>query len=75
MKTYTYINVEKLAAKMKKDYPGLRRGQALMNALYEFDPELYKKLSDTPADCFYLDSKIEGPEGFIAKVYEAINGK
>lgn len=33
-------------------------GQALMNALADIDPALYRKITGTDADCFYLDSHI-----------------
>lgn len=37
---------------------GLRKGQSLMNALSDIDHELYKKLTNTDADCFYDDAII-----------------
>ena len=37
---------------------GLRRGQALMNALYTLSPVTYNAISGTEADCFYDDNKI-----------------
>lgn len=36
-----------------------RKGQALMNALYEVNKDLYQQITDTDADCFYNDAKIE----------------
>ena len=39
--------------------PGIRRGQAWMNALNDVSPETYKLLTGTDADCFYDDRKIE----------------
>lgn len=36
----------------------LRRGQAMMNALAKVRPELYEEVSDTEADCFYIDTRI-----------------
>jgi hypothetical protein len=41
---------------MRERYPSLRWGQALMNALYEIDPELYSMIGDD-LNCFYDDSK------------------
>lgn len=35
-----------------------RKGQALMNALYEVRKEWYLEISNTDADCFYQDHKI-----------------
>ena len=35
-----------------------RRGQALMNALYAADHELFERIENTEADCFYDDRKI-----------------
>ena len=39
-------------------YDPLRRGQSLMNALFELWPEKYKEITGTIADCFYNDEKI-----------------
>lgn len=36
----------------------LRKGQNLMNALYELNPDLYKQITGTEADCFYQDKNI-----------------
>jgi hypothetical protein len=41
------------------DSPHLRKGQALMNALYGHVPEFYRKVSGTDLDCFYDDSKFD----------------
>jgi len=35
-----------------------RPGQAYMNSLYELAPKHYAIIEQTPADCFYDDSKI-----------------
>ena len=35
-----------------------RRGQALMNALFDVRPDLYDALHGTDADCFYSDKRI-----------------
>lgn len=35
---------------------GQRPGQALMNALYSLNVELYNEIVGTEADCFYRDS-------------------
>lgn len=44
-----------------------RRGQALMNSLHGINPDLYKQISYTEADCFYDDKKIPN---FLAKLSE-----
>lgn len=36
-----------------------RKGQALMNALYEVRKDLYEIITGTDADCFYNDDKIQ----------------
>jgi hypothetical protein len=48
--------VSSRAMEMRERYPSLRWGQALMNALYEIDPELYSMIGDD-LNCFYDDSK------------------
>lgn len=47
-----------------------RKGQALMNALYMCDEELYTAITGTDADCFYDDKRI--PE-FTKAVEEALD--
>jgi hypothetical protein len=37
---------------------GQRKGQALMNALFEVNPELMEEISLSEADCFFDDSRI-----------------
>lgn len=48
-------------------HPSLRRGQALMNALYEHHQLAYSEITNTDADCFYNDSNIQT---FFQKVSE-----
>jgi hypothetical protein len=36
----------------------LREGQSLMNALFECNEHLYKQITGTEADCFYVDANI-----------------
>ena len=48
-------------------YPHLRRGQALMNALYEQSQLAYMEITNTEADCFYNDNNIQT---FFQKVSE-----
>ncbi len=62
MKFNLLVEVDTLAKFMRKSNPELREGQSLMNALGEINMPLYKEITGTDADCFYLDSKI--PEFF-----------
>lgn len=55
----TLLEVSALALHMKDENPNLRMGQALMNALHEVDVQMYSAISQTDADCFYVDDKIE----------------
>ena len=48
-------------------YPHRRRGQALMNALYEQSQVIYMAVHNTEADCFYNDNNIQT---FFQKVSE-----
>lgn len=41
-----------------KRFKNLRKGQALMNALFIIDRDLYNKITGTDADPFYVDEKI-----------------
>lgn len=43
----------------KKQDGHQRDGQALMNALYSVNPDLYQEITGTDADPFYDDNKIE----------------
>lgn len=52
------LQLENKATQFQKENNFLRKGQCLMNCLYVVDEELYAKISNTEADCFYLDSKI-----------------
>lgn len=37
----------------------LRKGQIYMNCLHTIDPDLYKEITGSDADCFYFDGKID----------------
>lgn len=50
--------LQELARDYKAVCPELRYGQSLMNALWELHPELYKQITATEHDCFYIDSVI-----------------
>lgn len=52
------VQVDTLGKFLQKKHPELREGQSYMNALAEINPELYKKITGTEADCFYDDKKI-----------------
>ena len=58
MKFYLLSQVNTLGKFLKSQNPELREGQAFMNALSEVNPELYKQITGTEADCFYDDEKI-----------------
>lgn len=55
-----YIQVAKVAqdARNKPNGHVLRAGQSLMNALYDINPDLYKAITGTEADCFYSDKRV-----------------
>jgi hypothetical protein len=38
--------------------PQQRKGQALMNAIYQVDPNAYESVRANSASCFYDDNKI-----------------
>lgn len=50
------LKIQKLAQQHERN--GLRRGQSLMNALWEVAPEVYAEINQTDADCFYVDSLV-----------------
>ncbi len=50
--------VHNKALKMVKDHPELRLGQAIMNVLHKYYPDIYNKCTNTECDCFYLDERI-----------------
>lgn len=62
------IEVDTLGKFLQKKHPEFRQGQALMVALSEINPELYKTITGTEADCFYDDKKIPS---FFAKLAES----
>ncbi len=62
MNTKLLSEVDTLARFLRTKHPELRDGQSFMNALGEINHSLYKEITGTDADCFYLDSKI--PEFF-----------
>ena len=47
-----------MALKMVKNHPELRLGQAVMNVLRKYYPDIYNKITDTECDCFYLDERV-----------------
>jgi len=61
---------------MIKVNPEWRKGQALMNALYEVDRDLSKFIVDEYFnDCYYLDSRIHDTLSCIANQYNVIEGR
>ena len=50
--------ISNIAARETKAHPGLRRGQALFNALYTLDPKLANKTRGIELDPFYDDKKV-----------------
>lgn len=53
--------------RQKYDVPEQRQGQQLMNALYDFRPDLYNYVTGTLFDPFYQDKHIET---FLKKLYD-----
>lgn len=43
---------------LKQHHSDLRTGQAYMNALSAVRPDVYEKIINTEADCFYQDSRL-----------------
>lgn len=69
----TYTEFIFAVYQMKKDYPCLRTGQAIMNVLFRICPTLYNKVNRTELDTFYNDDKIDDLLILIYKELE--NGK
>lgn len=51
--------VKKMAARMRKDHPEYRKGQALFNALHIMHPEVAENVRSKSYDPFYKDENIE----------------
>jgi len=49
-----------------------RKGQYLMNSLYVFWPEEYKRITGTNNDCFYNDSLIPNTLKHLEEVWPTI---
>lgn len=60
--------VENKSKKLLKEYPQLRKGQSLMNALSIINLELYIEITSTEKDCFYDDKKIDNFKKFLSKI-------
>lgn len=52
------INIKKLASRSIRIRSGVRLGQAIFNAAYEYFPIAVNKLRGTEYDCFYDDDRI-----------------
>jgi len=60
---------------LAKKNPDWRRGQALMNAVYEVDKLLSKDITDGYIhDCYYDDNIIHDTLVFIVKYYGEMEG-
>lgn len=57
------INSE--AGKLRKFYPQIRKGQALINIFSELYPDKAKEISGTEIDCFYVDDKIPEFKAYV----------
>jgi hypothetical protein len=67
------IDVEELldaAAKMRKEFPQLRKGQSIMITLHNMNPKLYSVAVDK-ADAFTVDAKIPDLINFLDPKYYA----
>ncbi len=65
------FEVKSVAGKMRKDYPELRKGQAIFNVVdRSFNNIARIAQFDYGVDCFYDDSMIEP---FLDKCYELFN--
>jgi hypothetical protein len=67
------IDVEELldaAAKMRKEFPQLRKGQSIMLTLHNMNPKLYSMAVDK-ADAFTVDAKIPDLINFLDPKYYA----
>ena len=67
------IDVEELldaAAKMRKEFPQLRKGQSIMITLHNMNPKLYSMAVDK-ADAFTVDAKIPDLINFLDPKYYA----
>lgn len=59
------MKLDDLIGKVERQYHSqqpdnyLRYGQILMNALSEFDPDMYKRITGTEYDCFYDNGKVD----------------
>ncbi len=49
---------------------GVRRGQNLMNVLYEIKPEMYEVINNSKFDCFYDDNIIDSTLQYLLSVVE-----
>lgn len=53
-----YIAFRKQVKETLKEYPMLRKGQAMFNVLYEIRQDIADNITNTDIDPFYDDSKI-----------------
>lgn len=55
---------------MRRAHPELRHGQAMMNALFYENREVYEMIQPTESNCFYEDKKIPA---FLSKLAEYLD--
>lgn len=55
----------KVASQRMQNYPNERTGQAFMNALWYYSPEIHEKVYRSGVDCFYNDANVPA---FLAEV-------
>lgn len=65
----TFGEIAQRLVKYALDHPEQRNGQAMFNALHEFDPELADTIRGTDADPFYDNLKVEAFVGKICEKY------
>lgn len=59
--------IKEYAVNFRIQNPEIRSGQSLMIALGHYNSELYREITTTEADCFYVDENIEK---FFEKIEE-----
>lgn len=59
MEKFTVDDVFAYAYKHQEEYPTCRFGQALMVSLYKFNFDMYKKITGTESDPFYLTNRVD----------------
>lgn len=68
-KDMTFENFKDLHELHYDEEGPLRKGQSLMYLLSSLQPEIYRKLTSTPDDCFYIDKLIPNALNKIEKLW------